>query len=292
MIWHRRSRTLGVWRKRRWFSHWRIMSWQDLRQFGGQISPLVAQSVQKPTNLLRWGACPYRNNFSCKRSTSSSWGTKETREERRLRTQECWWHQSSVLICTESKRSTFLRTCEVLSSPNLCQGTWWNIHPPLWWYGYNSQTTLTLCLRFNSKGGRVFPWPSSRLHCHHVYRIPEYQHAEKMERRIGYVCKCSRGVPCIPWIKTNCPCRDKSVEENMSDFHKMLAGTYTGDAVVRVKTDMTLKNPALRDWPARECKIPFKILTSPIHRFYVQSAASRFPSSRRLFTRRDAHHSW
>ena len=31
----------------------------------------------------------------------------------------------------------------------------------------------------------------------------------------------------------------------------MLDGTYKpGDAVVRVKTDMTLKNPALRDWPA------------------------------------------
>ena len=31
----------------------------------------------------------------------------------------------------------------------------------------------------------------------------------------------------------------------------MLDGTFKpGDAVVRVKTDMTLKNPALRDWPA------------------------------------------
>jgi glutamyl-tRNA synthetase len=31
----------------------------------------------------------------------------------------------------------------------------------------------------------------------------------------------------------------------------MLDGTFVpGDAVVRVKTDMTLKNPALRDWPA------------------------------------------
>ena len=37
----------------------------------------------------------------------------------------------------------------------------------------------------------------------------------------------------------------------MDLWNKMRDGTFVpGDAVVRVKTDMTLKNPALRDWPA------------------------------------------
>ena len=85
-------------------------------------------------------------------------------------------------------------------------------------------------------------------------RIPEYyQHAEKMlNEGFGYVCKCSaEAFRAFRESKSNCPCRDKSVEENMRDWSKMLDGTYKpGDAVIRVKTDMTLKNPALRDWPA------------------------------------------
>jgi glutamyl-tRNA synthetase len=80
-----------------------------------------------------------------------------------------------------------------------------------------------------------------------------YEHAEKMlNEGFGYVCKCSADAfRKFRESKTNCPCRDKSVEENLEDWNKMLDGTYKpGDAVVRVKTDMTLKNPALRDWPA------------------------------------------
>ena len=85
-------------------------------------------------------------------------------------------------------------------------------------------------------------------------RIPEYyQHAEQMlGEGFGYVCKCSaEAFREFRESKSKCPCRDKSVEENISDWNKMLDGTYKpGDAVVRVKTDMALKNPALRDWPA------------------------------------------
>ena len=44
--------------------------------------------------------------------------------------------------------------------------------------------------------------------------------------------------------------RDKSVQ-NMDDWSKMNSGEIDeGDAVVRVKTEMDLPNPALRDWPA------------------------------------------
>ena len=51
---------------------------------------------------------------------------------------------------------------------------------------------------------------------------------------------------------TECPCRDNSVDENLERWSKMNNPDeyQPGDAVLRVKTDMTLKNPALRDWPA------------------------------------------
>ena len=41
------------------------------------------------------------------------------------------------------------------------------------------------------------------------------------------------------------------MEENIEAWEKMLDGRFSpGDAVVRVLTDMSLPNPALRDWPA------------------------------------------
>ena len=48
--------------------------------------------------------------------------------------------------------------------------------------------------------------------------------------------------------KVECPCRSKAVSENLSDWDSMNNGEFgEGDAVVRVRTDMTLPNPALRD---------------------------------------------
>lgn len=85
-------------------------------------------------------------------------------------------------------------------------------------------------------------------------RIPHYyEHAEKMLKRgFGYVCQCTGEEFKVFRVgKTECPCRPNSSELNMELWGKMLDGTFKpGDAVVRVKTDMTLKNPALRDWPA------------------------------------------
>ena len=80
-----------------------------------------------------------------------------------------------------------------------------------------------------------------------------HRHAATMlEQGFGYVCTCSAEDFREHRVKmTNCPCRDNPVEENISRWAMMLDGTYQpGEAVVRVKTDMTLKNPALRDWPA------------------------------------------
>ena len=51
--------------------------------------------------------------------------------------------------------------------------------------------------------------------------------------------------------KSNSPDRDRSPEENLKLWERMLNGDFQpGEAVVRIKTDMTLPNPALRDWPA------------------------------------------
>ena len=67
-----------------------------------------------------------------------------------------------------------------------------------------------------------------------------------------YVCKCSaEEFRKYRESKVECPCRSKSVSENLSDWDSMNNGEFgEGDAVVRVRTDMTLPNPALRDWPA------------------------------------------
>ena len=80
-----------------------------------------------------------------------------------------------------------------------------------------------------------------------------YEHAESMLREgFGYVCRCTaEAFKEHRQSKSACPCRDQNSTDNLSLWKAMLKGTYKpGDAVVRVKTEMDLKNPALRDWPA------------------------------------------
>ena len=85
-------------------------------------------------------------------------------------------------------------------------------------------------------------------------RVETYhQHAtEMLERGFGYVCRCTaEAFKEFRISKTNCPCRSQSVQDNLVLWKRMLNGKFKpGEAVVRVKTDMKLKNPALRDWPA------------------------------------------
>ncbi len=86
-------------------------------------------------------------------------------------------------------------------------------------------------------------------------RMEQYhQHAKKMiDGGFGYVCTCSAEAFKEHRVSmTECPCRDNNVETNLNRWMKMNdpEGYQPGDAVLRVKTDMTLKNPALRDWPA------------------------------------------
>ena len=80
-----------------------------------------------------------------------------------------------------------------------------------------------------------------------------YQYAEQMIREnFGYVCQCSgEEFKVFRVSKKECPCRSNTSSKNLELWAMMLNGEFKpGDVVVRVKTDMQLKNPALRDWPA------------------------------------------
>lgn len=78
-----------------------------------------------------------------------------------------------------------------------------------------------------------------------------YEIAEELIRReAAYMCTCDGGD--FKKLKDNCqpcPCRDNSVEENM-ELWKKFPEMEAGEAVLRVKTDINHKNPAIRDWVA------------------------------------------
>ena len=87
-----------------------------------------------------------------------------------------------------------------------------------------------------------------------------YPIAEELIRRGGaYVCGCAQAAFKEHKDKgIECPHRGRSVEENLELWKGMLDGTVAeGEAVLRVKTDMHHKDPAIRDWPA------FRIVTAP-----------------------------
>ena len=78
-----------------------------------------------------------------------------------------------------------------------------------------------------------------------------YDYARQLiEKGAAYMCTCDGGD--FKELKDNCkacPCRDNSVEENLKlwdEFDTMKAG----EAVLRLKTDINHKNPAIRDWVA------------------------------------------
>ncbi|MGB7572021.1 MAG: glutamate--tRNA ligase [Methanothrix sp.] len=87
-----------------------------------------------------------------------------------------------------------------------------------------------------------------------------YPVAEELIRRGGaYVCGCPQAAFKEHKDKgVECRHRSQSVEENLELWKGMLDGTVAeGEAVLRVKTDMHHKDPAIRDWPA------FRIVTAP-----------------------------
>lgn len=87
-----------------------------------------------------------------------------------------------------------------------------------------------------------------------------YSNAEKLIKlSAAYVCTCS------DFKKTKnagkaCSCRHNDVKTNMRRWKKMLSHSYKeGQSVLRIKTDLEAKNPAVREWPA------FRIVDKPKH---------------------------
>ena len=82
-----------------------------------------------------------------------------------------------------------------------------------------------------------------------------YKYADKLIRKKAvYVCTCS-GDDFRDYVKekNNCPCRKLDVKENLERWKKMLDksknGFKNGEAVLRFKSNMKHKNPAMRDFP-------------------------------------------
>ena len=108
-------------------------------------------------------------------------------------------------------------------------------------------------------------------------RIPiYYEYAQKMiEMGAAYMCSCEGGE--FKKLKDNsqaCPCRDSSIEKNLELWEQMF-DMSEGDAVLRVKTDLNHKNPAIRDWVAMRIveaehpRIGFKYRIYPMMNFSV-----------------------
>jgi glutamyl-tRNA synthetase len=79
-----------------------------------------------------------------------------------------------------------------------------------------------------------------------------YDYAEKLVLKgNAYVCTCNPD-ECRKMIsqKKACPCRNLPSEEQQKRWDKMFVGYKTGEAVLKIKTNINDPNPALRDWSA------------------------------------------
>lgn len=94
-------------------------------------------------------------------------------------------------------------------------------------------------------------------------RLPIYYDLcrQLIGRKGAYVCTCDNDhFRELKMAKQACPCRDNSVEKNLDLWQKMLDHTLKeGEATVRIRTDLTHPDPAMRDFPA------FRILDAPPH---------------------------
>jgi glutamyl-tRNA synthetase len=80
-----------------------------------------------------------------------------------------------------------------------------------------------------------------------------YEYAKKLiEINGAYICTCEPMAFKNKLLASeHCDCRIKSTTEQINRWEKMLEGYYaTGEAIVRIKTDLDHPNPAVRDWPA------------------------------------------
>ncbi|MFC2175334.1 glutamate--tRNA ligase, partial [archaeon] len=85
-------------------------------------------------------------------------------------------------------------------------------------------------------------------HFDEYYRVAE----ELIMKRKAYVCRCSaESFRKLKAKGTECKCHEQGQRETKQMWEQMLAGEFAeGQAVLRIKTDMKHKDPAIRDWVA------------------------------------------
>ncbi len=91
-------------------------------------------------------------------------------------------------------------------------------------------------------------------------RLPVYYKVaeEIIKKGFAYVCTCGEVWKKLRDASKACPCRP--LPNQLKRWRAMLSHKYKeGEAVLRIKTDMSAKNPAVRDWPA------FRIVDKPMH---------------------------
>ncbi len=79
-----------------------------------------------------------------------------------------------------------------------------------------------------------------------------YRYAEiLLKQGNAYVCTCNNEeFKKLLERGEECPCRNLEPNENLKRWKDMFGKTQKGFSVMRIKTDLHDKNPALRDWPA------------------------------------------
>jgi len=79
-----------------------------------------------------------------------------------------------------------------------------------------------------------------------------YKYAKKLiNMDKAYICTCeTEKKRKLLWNKEPCPCNSLSIKENLERYNNMFSKYKEGQAVLRIKTDLNDKNPAIRDWPA------------------------------------------
>ncbi len=93
-------------------------------------------------------------------------------------------------------------------------------------------------------------YQSDRLKIYYDYAV------RIMKKGEAYVCTCKpEYFRQLVNASKPCPCRNLQLEEQLKRWKKMFSDYKEGQAVLRIKTDLKAKNPAVREWPAfRICK--------------------------------------
>ena len=110
----------------------------------------------------------------------------------------------------------------------------------------NAYDLITDDADFLTKGKAKIYIQSDRINLYYEYAI------KLIKKDKAYVCVCDGDkFRELAKNKKECSCRKKTIEENISDWKKMIdkKGFKEGEAVLRFKSDMKHKNPAMRDFP-------------------------------------------